>query len=260
MEYNKCPICDKEVSAEEKFCPKCGHQMNLDLEKAKAEYIKNHIDEFDRVALKQDAKECFKANYWKMVLVAFISVIANGLIRFVYSIYTSFYETEAGNIDYASMMSSPVLYILCFVFLALTIFALNPLSAGLQKAVLETFKKPTDLKNMGYGFKIYGKSVSKMLLYSLLIAMWYAIGFAPMFIGFALMSINTAFFWVGVLMSSGLAILATIMLLKYFCIPYLIIDEPELSFMDMVRKSKELTDGHKWDIFVFQLQARLYII
>ena len=36
-------------------------------------------------------------------------------------------------------------------------------------------------------------------------------------------------------------------------VPYLIKDEPDLEPMAVIRRSKELMDGHKWNYVVFEL-------
>ncbi|MCR4567720.1 MAG: DUF975 family protein [Pseudobutyrivibrio sp.] len=40
---------------------------------------------------------------------------------------------------------------------------------------------------------------------------------------------------------------------QYRMVPYLLIDRPELSVKECFKASKQMTDGHKWDLFVFDL-------
>lgn len=48
--------------------------------------------------------------------------------------------------------------------------------------------------------------------------------------------------------------------LSYSLVYYLKLDNPDLSFMDNIKKSKELMNGHKWDYFVLELSFLGWIL
>lgn len=116
--------------------------------------------------------------------------------------------------------------IVAAISICLTIFVFNPLSLGCKKAVLQSYDEPTELKNIGGGFKYnYGNNVKVLFLKQLFIFLWSLLFIIP----------------------------GIIKAYEYRMIPYLIIENPEMTYKEAFAKSKMMMKGNKWDTFVFDL-------
>ena len=69
-----------------------------------------------------------------------------------------------------------------------------------------------------------------------------------LFIGVSIMTSIFTFLWTLLLIIPGI-----IAAYKYSMVNYIMVDNPELGVMGAIRKSKEIMQGHKMDLFVLQL-------
>ena len=72
-----------------------------------------------------------------------------------------------------------------------------------------------------------------------------------MFVFYLILSLLVGFFTF--LWSLLFIIPGIIAALSYSLVYYIKLDNPELEYMDTIKKSKELMNGHKWDFFLLQL-------
>lgn len=110
----------------------------------------------------------------------------------------------------------------------LALFVLMPLTVGFTYAfnALYLYSNPNVLSNsFGYGFKIY----------------WRAIG------GMFLVQIFT-FLWALLLVIPGI-----IKAYSYAMTPYILVDNPELSVREAIRRSQQMMVGQKFNLFWLQL-------
>lgn len=110
----------------------------------------------------------------------------------------------------------------------LYILVLIPLSVGFTYAfnALYVYSNPNVLSNsFGYGFKIYFRSI----------------------FGIVLVSIFT-FLWSLLLLVPGI-----IKAYSYAMTPYILVDEPELSVREAIRRSQQMMTGQKFNLFWLQL-------
>lgn len=111
---------------------------------------------------------------------------------------------------------------------ALTVkaFLINPIILGCKAFFLRSYDRPCDLKLLGDGFrKQYIKNVGTMILRDIFTILWTLLFIVP----------------------------GIIKAYEYRMIPYLIIENPNMSYKEAFAKSKEMMMGNKWEAFVFDL-------
>lgn len=111
----------------------------------------------------------------------------------------------------------------------IAIFVYSPLGVGFnnafRKLLLEGNNKIIE-NSFRIGFKEnYWRSVGGMLLMYVFIFLWMLLLIVP-----------------GIIMSFA-----------YALTPYILVDNPELSITDAIKRSKKLMKGHKWDLFCLEL-------
>lgn len=204
--------------------------------------------EWTRKDLKEKAKFSVKSFYWKSVLVAFVLALVSGGFgggsgRGANSSETTeitgneFVDAIGGR--YAGMLAfilglaAVVILVVVIASLALSIFVFNPLQVGCKKYFLNASDGNVDLNNMGYAFKNnYMNVVSAIFLQNLFIVLWSLLFIIP-----------------GIVKSY-----------QYRMIPYLLAEDPNLSFSEAKRLSTEMMNGEKWDAFVLDLSFILWEI
>ena len=204
--------------------------------------------EWTRKELKEKAKFSVKAFYWKSVLAAFVlalvsggfgggsgrgsdssetgEITGNGFVDAVGGRY-------AGILAFVFGLAAIVILLVVIASLVLSIFVFNPLQIGCKKYFLNASDGNADLGNMGYAFKNnYMNAVVVMFLQNLFIVLWSLLLIVP--------GIVKAY--------------------QYRMIPYLLAEDPNLSFNEAKRLSTEMMDGEKWDAFVLDLSFLLWEI
>ena len=199
---------------------------------------------WNRQELKENAKAAFKANYWKTVLVSVIFIIAGGgagLFTFNYGNNTSSGEDITAQLNAMSQNEIIALVlavigavaIVSAVMFIIKIFLLNPLMVGCQKFYRENAEFPADMDNLAQGFKPkYGNVVLTMLLQDMFLFLWSLLFIIP--------GIVKAY--------------------SYRMVSFIIADNPEMSALDAITKSRDMMRGHKWDAFVLDLSFLGWLI
>lgn len=206
---------------------------------------------WDKKESKAIGKEKFKANYWKCVLAALILTICTGAGSIIASkgsggenTDTSLITTNpaesppeeitdivnmvdpsAAPLGLAALIGAAVLItgLICF---AVRILVFNPLSVGAYGFFRDNLEK--DGMNLGilkYGFSDYKRVVITLLLRDVYVFLWTLLLIFP-----------------GVIKSYS-----------YRMVPFILIDNPELSGNEVITKSRKMMDGQKWNLFVFDL-------
>lgn len=203
--------------------------------------------EWTRKALKEKAKFSIKAFYWKSVLVAFVLALVSGGFSGGGSGSDSSESVASTGNELVDMVGGKYAGILAFVLgltaiillvvvvasLALSIFVFNPLQIGCKKYFLHASDGNCDLSHMGFAFKNnYMNVVSVIFLQNLFIVLW----------------------------SLLLIIPGIVKAYQYRMIPYLLAEDPNLSFSEAKRLSTEMMSGEKWDAFVLDLSFILWEI
>lgn len=186
-----------------------------------------------RAELKDNAKKYFKANYWKMVLVGLIMlIITSGSSASTSNYAQQNAETsEVGQLSATELLAvfaviASVLAVMVIVSVIVKIFVLNPLLIGGQRFFVTSHYQKAGLGELGFAFsKSYLNVVKIMFLRNLFIALWSLLFIIP--------GIIKAF--------------------EYHMIPYILTENPEISYKEAFAMSKQMMTGNKWKTFVLDL-------
>lgn len=203
--------------------------------------------EWSRAELKSRAKFSLKGFFWKSVLVGFVLSLISGDI----SLDLTSAGTDAGNytdtvnqvVSSVSGMGGMALAILglgtavimlCVVIgLLVQVFLIGPLTVGCKRYFVNASEGNADLGDMGYCFKNgYTNVVLVQFLTDIFLFLWTLLLIVP-----------------GIIKSYS-----------YRMIPYLLAEDPMMSFTEAKERSIEMMDGEKWDTFVLDLSFILWFI
>jgi uncharacterized membrane protein len=166
-----------------------------------------------RAELKERAKYAFKANYWKSVLVAFILMVIGGNFSTSSGSSNSNYTGNdfidsvggryAGTWLWVFGLGFAVIFVLIVVGLVLNVFLLNPLNLGCKKYFLDASEGKADLNDLGYAFRnCYTNVTFVLFLQDLFLVLWTCLFIIP----------------------------GIYKIYEYRMIPYLLAEDPQLSF------------------------------
>ncbi len=173
---------------------------------------------------KNAALGALRGNWAPAVLAALIYAAVTCIVSGATSIYEVFYP----EIFSLGGIIPPEYYGLTCGSVLVAVFVLIPLSVGFTYAfnALYVWSDSHLVRNtFGYGFKIY----------------WRAIG------GYILVEIFT-FLWSLLLVIPGI-----IKAYSYALTPYILVDDPDISVREAIRKSQRLMEGQKFNLFYLQL-------
>lgn len=189
-----------------------------------------------RSDLKSRAKEVLRTNYWKAFLISIVIAIAGGSNggsssggggsnRYAnpnsrpFFFDTNFYEMMA-------IIWTIILIITAGIFL-FRILVGYPLEVGGRRYFIRSAQYSDNSNCFRYGFsgQNYGRIVGTMFLKGVLNFLWFLLFIIP-----------------GIIKAYA-----------YSMVPYILADDPEISFMEAIKISNRMTDGHKFDMFVLDL-------
>ncbi len=184
--------------------------------------------------VKAKGKAAFIANYWKCVVTA---LILNALLAVNSSATANHEDSDEWVQQLVSGLTQEQLVTLVQVLLAafgvmlvisilLKIFLFNPLKVGCYrffKRNVEEGKAPIGEIKTGFGG--YGHTFITLFLTDLFLGLWCLLFIIP-----------------GIVKSYS-----------YRMVPYIIKDNPELSATEVITKSREMMNGHKWRTFLYDL-------
>lgn len=202
-----------------------------------------------RSDLKAKGKAAFLRNYWKCVLVAFILGILTASASG--SGFSSGAKSTGDNIQnnpaFAELKQTfdeiqaqlgieaviaviavivGVLALIAIVAVILDVLVFNPLIVGCSAFFAKNSKENAELGELKGGFgPRWGNTVLTMFLHDLFLALWFALLVVPGFIK----------------------------MYSYRMVPYLLANEPELKGTEVITRSREMMNGHKWNAFVLDL-------
>ena len=222
-----------------------------------------------RKELKERAKEALKRNYWKIVLVSLIGMlIGGGLgssgisgggsdIRDMASdnVKEHFTEHENDDVDWEGaeavlddiqMDIRPqdivavaftvivvliVTAIVLAIVLALDVLLLNPVQVGINRFMVKSLDDTARIAEVGYTFDHnYKNGVKVMFFKDLYVELWSLLFIVP--------GIYKAY--------------------QYRMVPYILGENPDMTYQEVLQRSKDMMDGQKWDAFVLDLSFILW--
>ena len=186
---------------------------------------------WSRVELKQKGKAAFKSNYWRTVLAALIlTALTTGSSMSGSSGSTSSMQKLAEQLDSEQLKQLAAIIatyciIAVIVWSLLRVFVLNILEVGCHAFLKKNLSEHATIHEFTAGFGNYKRSMLTMMLRDVFLALWFCLFFIP-----------------GLVKSYS-----------YMMIPYILIDEPDLTPMEAIKKSCAMMKGNKWKTFVLDL-------
>ena len=179
--------------------------------------------------VKEKARTAFKANYWPCVGISLLmSVLTGG---------TTFSSSAQGNSsDMQNALESGQTEVLAGLFIAfgivsiisllVKIFIANPVEVG----GYHFFQKNTEEPGAPFGliktgFQNYGHTFATLFLRDLFLVLWGLLFIIP----------------------------ALIKGYSYCMVPFILTEHPELSATEVITRSREMMNGHKWRAFLLDL-------
>lgn len=183
--------------------------------------------------IKEKGRICFKANFWKCVFAAFLlSLVAGGGISFSRTQSGSGGEQALNGLSSNEQLAvlgiaAGIFLLIVIISLLVRIFIFNPLQVGCYGFFRDNIENEgqADLGVIKSGFQNYGHTFFTLLLKDIFIALWTMLFIIP-----------------------GL-----IKIYSYRMVPYILRDNPELSAGEVISRSRQMMDGHKWRSFVLDL-------
>lgn len=224
-----------------------------------------------RKQLKEQAKEALERNYWKIVLVSFLAMLfCDGLFgawsssgnsgssvsrvstaeikESDVSAETAAEETvtitlgarpeESTYAANASFGAGIVFFIMIALFALALMYALYvllifPFRVGVSRFMLKSIDDTAKVKEIAYGFDHSYKNIIKtMFHYDIRIFLWTLLFIIP---GFYKQY-------------------------QYRMVPYILAEHPDMYYRDVLKKSSQMMDGHKWNAFILDLSFLLWHI
>ena len=186
--------------------------------------------------LKAKGKAAMKANYKNSVIAGILlALFGAGTASGTRSTMTQ--EQQQTVTDASSSLTPEELAIIaiavigaslvvCAIALVLRIFVFNPLNVGCHRFFrLNVEDNTTPLGVIKEGFSDYGRVFFTLFLRDLFLALWCLL----------------------------LVIPGIVKAYSYRMVPYILKDNPELSAIDVITKSREMMNGNKWNAFVLDL-------
>lgn len=167
--------------------------------------------QWTRKALKQQAKGALAAHYGVTAIAFILYVAVSAGVGQCYGAITGTPPRAAASL---------------FLGLALMIFAVNPLSVGAARLVLNNREDRAQVSDLFFGFKNhYGNVVKNLFLMYLFIGLWSLLLIVP-----------------GIIKSY-----------QYYFVPFILAEDPAVSRAAAFERSGAMTDGYKGSIFVLTL-------
>lgn len=218
-----------------------------------------------RKELKQTAKEALKRNYWKAVLVSFILIVLGGgaspaaasssssstshsivdnskyehiseqynaeTESVAESIVSELEQTDAVVIATAAIVFIIIVIIILVILMAASIFIANPLIIGARRFMLKSVYGDGRIAEIGYAFDhSYLNCVKTMFYREIYIFLWALLFIIP-----------------GIYKKY-----------QYYMVEYILAENPEMPYKEVLELSKKMMDGHKWNTFVLDLSFILW--
>ena len=183
---------------------------------------------WERSELKQRGKFAFKANYWRCVLIAFIltAITAGSAANSKNESGISFEDLKNFNGFEKTILWGSV-SVAFVVAILITVFIKNPLKVGCCGFFINNSYGPCDITALGDAFKggNFLNIFLTMFLSNLFITLWSILLVFP-----------------GIMKSYS-----------YRLVPYILADQPDMEWKDVLKLSSSMMHGNRWAAFVLDL-------
>lgn len=249
---------------------------------------------FNRKQIKENAKSVLKRSYWMGFLVSLLAGLVGGGVSFSSGGRWNFNDSNAlnqsdmqqlqqiANGNYSSnqleqlqqifQQNGPaiiagisVAFVAALIFgLAWSYFVSSPAAIGLSRFFIATREQqnPVDFSYALYGFKFnYLKQAWAYLSTQLIVALWGLIALIPYVVAGALTAATRQSGWMALcVFALPCMIPAFIKSYQYKMVPYILANNSTIDGKRARELSTSMTDGNKWNLFVFDLSFLGWIL
>ena len=200
---------------------------------------------WSRIELKTNAKNILRQRYWIPFLVSLIAGLLSGDnsgggygISYSFSGSSGELFGSSNNISTEALLifigAMFLIFSVVFIFaIAFVVFLGNPIKVGAKRFYMENRERETSLVKMFSSFnKNYINVVKVMFMQGLFIFLWSLLFIIP-----------------GIIKSY-----------EYRMVPYILSENPDLSWRRALEISREMTRNEKWNIFVLDLSFLGWIL
>ena len=185
--------------------------------------------------MKERGKAAFKANYWPCVLVALLMGLFTATATATYKTDSSTefqYAVQSGDKAAIAALLGAVVFV-AGIGLLIKIFLVNPIKLGGVHFFTENIEAgPMPVGAIKAGFQNYGHNFVVLLLQDVYLTLWFLLLIVP-----------------------GL-----IKAYSYRMVPYILAEHPEFSATEVITRSREMMNGHKWQAFKLDLSFLGWIL
>ena len=183
--------------------------------------------EFPRKEIKRNARAALSANYWPVVGIVFLGGVISNILSII-SILPTYISMFSQILTYGVVLYSPATSGFSTFLNILGMFVSILIEVGIAYFAYRVYRgdRP-EVGDLFVAFKNgqFGRVLGGMVLMSIKIMLWTLLLVIP-----------------GIIKGY-----------EYFMVPYLLADRPDLSIKECFKVSKQMTNDHKFDIFVLQL-------
>ncbi len=237
MKY--CPLCRQNYSDNVSHCPRCGYDF-LTPNDMKPNDFKVY---WQRAEIKTEAKSTLSYIIGKAIFVCFIVslisifglTIQRNLFSETYNVimnihWLKFYIITGLTAD----EFFPYFFRCSAVAILLGIFLYSPYLVGINRFFMKAINGEASLNNAFFPFqgKNYLKVLVRTFLYSLKLFLWTLLLIIPGIIRYY----------------------------EYYMVPFIISENPGISDNELYSLSRNMTEGHKWNLFVLDLSFILWML
>lgn len=182
--------------------------------------------------IKEQGKAAFRANYWNCVVASLLMGLVTGVGASSGSstLRSNEFRNALSDMDPGAIMFlvAAVMSLLTFAMIIgilIKIFIANPLKVGCYTFFRKNVNGDGEFGDMVSGFHSFGRTFVTLFLTDLFLSLWFMLFMIP-----------------GIIKSYS-----------YRMVPYIIADNPELSSTEVITRSREMMNGHKFKTFLFDL-------
>lgn len=225
-----CSKCGAEIAPGAKFCPECGAPVETAPEEyaasgsgsRNAEYYSS--GDWTRPEVKTAGKAAFKRNYWMCVLVGFIFAAITSLSKSPEFVFHPVASEGKAFLSGAVTMAASFTGFSGPVRVLLSIFVVNFGVHLCDRFMLVNYRKTADLNEL-WTSESYLNKVATLFLRDLFTVLWTFLFIIP----------------------------GVIKAYEYRMVTYILADHPEMSWQEVLNRSKEMMRGNKMKAFLLDL-------
>lgn len=225
---------------------------------------------FNRITLKSRAKTVLSLHYWPTFLALFLAGLITQVASFLILIpITPFFGLLGASPDSPELLIVlAALFLLMIIFsIALAVFIGGPLMVGVKRFLLDSsLENKADISSIFYAFKNGYKSIATASLMKTLILLGFGLlfGLIAYILLFVLISLSVLLFGTDVIQSGFVAPLIILIVYSsfipliikaysYHLTEYILAENPDMQWRDVLKKSKEMMRGNRWSTIVMRL-------